>query len=100
MGIRHVVMFRWADGVTEDQVAELEKHLAAVPGKIPVLRSYKYGADLRLNEGNFDYAIVADLDSTEDFVAYRDHPDHVALVKDVIKPLVADRAAAQFALDG
>lgn len=94
MGIRHVVMFRWAEGVTAQQIADVERNLAQLPGQIPELRSYQFGADLGINEGNYDFVIVAETDNIEGYVTYRDHPEH-QVVKDMIAPLAAERAAIQ-----
>jgi hypothetical protein len=92
---RHVVLFRWTPEATAEQRAHLEAGLAELPALIPEIRNYEFGADAHVNEGNFDLAIVADFDDTEKYLVYRDHPAHVALIDDRIKPILAERAAAQ-----
>lgn len=92
---RHVVVLRWVAGVTPEQRAALESRLAALPGRIPEIRSYKFGNDALMNEGNFDLAIVADFDNVNDYLVYRDHPDHVAVITECIRPILAERAAVQ-----
>ena len=93
---RHVVMFRWADEVDDAHVAEVARRLDELPGAIPAIRAYRHGADAEINDGNFDYVIVADFDSADDYVVYRDHPTHAAVIADVIVGSVAERAAAQY----
>src|SRR5690606_41723733 len=77
--------------------AEIEGALSRLPGLIPALRGYTFGPDLGISEGNSDFAVVADVDDADGFVAYRDHPDHQAALG-LIKPLLAGRPAVQFVL--
>ena len=93
---RHIALFRWAEFVTPEQIAEVGEALYSLPAVIPEIRSYRFGPDQGLGEHNFDYAVVADFDDVEDFRTYRDNPDHRAVARSVIGPLIADRAAAQF----
>ena len=37
--IRHVAVFRWNDGVTDEQVAEVSAALDALPAQIPAEKS-------------------------------------------------------------
>lgn len=96
--IRHVVLLRWTDSPTAEELAAMEAVLGALPAQIPELVSYEYGADLELVEGTFDYAITATFARTEDYFTYRDHPAHQALVADHVSTRVAARATAQFSL--
>jgi len=96
---RHVVLMRWKEETTADQLSHMEAGLAGLPALVPEIRDYKFGADAGMSPGNFDFAIVADFDDVESYVVYRDHPDHVALINDRIKPLVAERVAVQHELE-
>jgi len=93
---RHVVMFRWSDDVDVAHVAAVEAALAELPASISSLRSYRFGADARVNDGNFDFVVTADFDDVDGYIAYRDHPDHLAMIDRLIKGRVAERAAVQF----
>jgi len=95
--IRHVVMMRWAAGSTAEQQQRVATELSRLPALVPSLRDYRLGADLGLNPGNFDFAVAADFDDVDGYLAYRDHPEHRAIVAEFIQPIVADRAAVQFA---
>lgn len=97
-GVRHVALFRWRPGVTHEQVAELEQALAALPTRIPQIADYRFGPDLGVSDGNFDFAVVADFANRDDFVAYRDHPDHRFVLVEVLAPLLEMRAAVQLAV--
>jgi hypothetical protein len=95
--IRHVVMMRWAPGATAEQQQRVATELGRLPALVPSLRDYRLGADLGVNPGNFDFAVAADFDDVDGYLAYRDHPEHRAIIAEFIQPIVAERAAVQFA---
>jgi hypothetical protein len=99
MPFRHVVMFRWADHIDAEHVEKVSTGLSALPGEIDVIRSYVHGSDVGVSEGNYDYAVVADFDNVADFGIYREHPQHVQLIAELIKDHVTDRAAIQYQTD-
>jgi hypothetical protein len=72
--IRHVVVFRWNDSVTDEQLAAMSAALDALPGAIPEIVSYRHGRDLGIGAGNFQYSITADFADADGFATYRDHP--------------------------
>jgi len=95
VSFRHVVMFRWADHVDDDHVERVRSGLSALPDAIEQIRGYVHGTDVGVSEGTYDYVVVADFDDVAGFETYRDHPQHVQLIEELIKGNVADRAAVQ-----
>ena len=93
---RHVVMVRFTDEMTDDDKAALRAGLARLPDVISGIRTYRFGDDVGINEGNFDFVVTADFDDVQGYLAYRDHPEHQELVKGLLAPLVAKRASVQF----
>jgi hypothetical protein len=100
MPFRHVVMFRWAEGVEPEHVSQVRERLSALPAHIEEIRSYLHGTDVGISEGNYDYAVVADFDNVQGFVAYRDHPMHLLVIEELIKGHITDRAAVQYQYGG
>ncbi len=94
--IRHVVLFRWAAEATAEQKQRVAAELGRLPALVPSLRDYRLGADLGLNPGNWDFAVAADFDDADGYLAYRDHPEHRAVVAEFIQPIVTERAAVQY----
>jgi hypothetical protein len=94
--IRHVVMFRWNEGTTTQEVDEVAAALRALPDQIPEIRSFRCGPDVGVNEGNWQFAVVAEFDSIEDQTVYRDHPAHLKVIDEKIAPIRAERAAVQY----
>lgn len=93
---RHVVLFTWVAGATEEQKAAVESGLKGLPGVIPEIRHYDIGRDVGVNPGNYEFAVVADFDTEEDFLVYRDHPVHRAVIADTIRPILGNRASVQY----
>jgi Stress responsive A/B Barrel Domain len=94
--IRHVVMFRWTPEATQEQKQRVAAELSRLPALLPALRAYHMGADLGVNEGNFEWAAVADFDDLEGYLTYRDNPEHQAIIAEFIRPIIAQRAAVQY----
>lgn len=95
-GFRHVALFVWTGEATEGQKAAAAERLSELPGVIPEIQRYGIGADAGVNEGNHDFAVVADFADRESYLVYRDHPYHRELIDQTIKPILADRAAVQY----
>jgi hypothetical protein len=96
--IRHLVMFRWKEGTTADDLAAIAAGLDLMPAAVPSIRGYTHGPSLRVADGEWDYAIVADFDDVAGWKAYDDHPEHDRVRGQIIRPHIADRAAVRFAL--
>ena len=99
MTIRHAVLFQFNDDATPERIEALETGLARLPSLIPELIDYRLGRDVGLNDTSWDFAITADFATVDDYLTYRDNPDHQALIRDLVKPLLANRVAVQYEID-
>jgi hypothetical protein len=90
--IRHIVLFRWREGVTGADVAAVQAGLDGLPPAIPAIRSYVHGPDLRLGEASWDYGIVADFDDAAGWEAYDTDAVHAKVRAEIVVPLLAERA--------
>ena len=97
-GVRHVATFVFRQGATDEQIRAVTEGLEALPDVIPEIRDYHVGPDLGLNDGNHDYAVVADFDSAASYLVYRDHPAHAAVISERIRPILEARVAVQFGI--
>ena len=89
-------MMRWTPEATQEQKQRVTAELSRLPALLPVLRAYRMGVDLGINEGNFEWAAVADFDDLEGYLTYRDNPEHQAIIAEFIRPIIAERAAIQY----
>jgi quinol monooxygenase YgiN len=72
--IRHVAMFKWKDGVTDEQKVAARDALAALKHQVPTVVEYTVGFNVRPNPNNWDMVLVSDFESLDDLEAYFAHP--------------------------
>ena len=94
--IRHIALLTFIEGTTDAQVQAVEDALSTLPARLPQLRAYVIGRDLALNEANASFAVVADFASVDDYIAYRDDPEHRRIIAELIAPILAARTGAQY----
>ena len=107
--VKHVVMFTLQDGVSEDQVEAMKEGLLGLPSKLdPLFVSHELGFDLELEGGqnhpagkNRSVVWSATFGSVEDYEAYDTSAEHVAVVSDLIKPIIVpgSRSAIQYSVE-
>jgi hypothetical protein len=96
--IRHVATLTFVDDATDEQVRAVADALATLPARLPNMLAYSFGPDLGINAGNASFVVVADFEAVDDYAAYRDDPEHQRILAEVIRPILASRAAVQYAL--
>jgi hypothetical protein len=97
--LRHVALFRWKPQTTAEDVSKIEAAMHQLPTKIPWIQSYRFGRDLGIMAGNADFALVADFADQEALTTYANHPDHLAVIQNLIRPILAQREAIQYVID-
>ena len=96
--IRHVAVFRFKDNVTDAIVDGIDETLATLPSIIPEIVSFSSGRNADITEGAWDYAVVSDFASPEDYLVYASNPQHVDMVKNLVGPHVLEASRTQFEL--
>jgi hypothetical protein len=94
--IRHVVMFTWDDKMTDEMEKQLVTELTGLAPKLAGLRSYHCGPDVGLIQGNFDFAVVADFDDADAYLAYRSNAEHQEIISRLSGPHAKSRASVQY----
>ena len=94
--IRHTVMFTWKPEATDVQKKRVADELSRLPGVVPSIRAYTMGTDIGVNDGNYQFAVTADFDDLDGYLAYRDDPTHRAIIAEHIQPIIEQRSAVQF----
>ncbi len=94
--IRHVVLFSWVPEATEEQQRLVATEVRTLPPLMTGLRAFHVGPDAGIIEGNFDFAVVADFEDAESYLAYRDHPAHRAVIEQTILPISRQRVSVQY----
>ena len=92
--IEHVVLFRFKADTPAEQIAQMQEAIHSLKGKVPTLRYIQFGPNLSDRSAGYSHVLVSRFDSLADVDAYIDHPDHVAVVRDIVKPWVESLAVA------
>lgn len=98
-GVTHVALFTWKPGTSDESVRNLHDALAELPGLIPDIRSFRFGADAGVSVGNDRYAVVAEFDDLDAYRRYAADPRHRDVIDRLVKPLLGTRHAVQL-VDG
>jgi Stress responsive A/B Barrel Domain len=76
--LRHVVLFKFKDGTTPEQVKQVEDAFRALPSKISLIRGFEWGTNVspeNLNQG-YTHCFFLTFASDKDRDAYLVHPAH------------------------
>ncbi len=78
--IKHLVLAKFKQNVTKEQIAELLKSTAALPSMIPEIKGYDFGRDMR-PERSFDFALVSEFSDVEALEGYKTQKDHAEVAR-------------------
>jgi hypothetical protein len=81
--LRHVVLFKFKDSSSKEDVRKVEEAFAALQQKIPQIKSYEWGTNNspeKLNQG-LTHCFILTFNSEKDRDDYLVHPDHKAFGK-------------------
>ena len=87
--LRHVVLFKFKEGITPEQIKEVETSFASLPGKIDVIKCFEWGTNVsveNLSEG-FTHCFMVTFASEAGLDAYLNHPDLKEFRKTLDGPL-------------
>jgi len=76
--LRHVVLFKFTDSTTPEQIKEVEDAFRALPSKINLIRGFEWGTNVspeNLNQG-YTHCFFLTFASDKDRDAYLVHPAH------------------------
>jgi hypothetical protein len=94
--LTHIVIFTWVPDVKPQQIAEFGDALTKLATDLADLVVMRHGKDLRIREGNGDYALVGTFRDRAGWDAYQAHPLHKAFVREFVMPMQANRLTIQF----
>jgi hypothetical protein len=78
--LRHVVLFKFKDGTTSEQVAEVVDAFRALRGKIDTIQDFEYGTDVSVENRSqgFTHCFVVTFKDEKGRDAYLPHAAHKA----------------------
>lgn len=96
MMLHHVISLRFHEGTTDEQIQRMTDGLLALRNQIGTIRSMRMGRDLRIRPDNFDFSSLTEFDDEAGYLEFRDHPAHQQVVRELIQPIMAERAGVVF----
>jgi len=93
---RHCVLMQFDEAATAMQRAGAVEGIQQLRDSVPGVLALAVGPDAGLGEGNFDLAVVADFENSDAYEVYASHPAHLEMLAEVVRPILAERAAVQF----
>ena len=95
MSFTHLASFKWKDQTTPADVEKITAALTELAPTMDGVESYRCGPDVSRTPNSYDYAVVGVFGSRDDFLAYRDNPEHQRILKELIGPNLASRIVVQ-----
>lgn len=95
--ITHIGMLTLKPDASKGQRAAIENGLRALVGVVPGLQSVSVGQDAGLKTENAHLVFASVFDDEAAWRAYGGHPAHVAVVRDLIAPVLATKGFVQLA---
>lgn len=89
--LRHVVLFKFKDSASADDITKVIEAFADLPNKIPDIKGFEWGINNspeNLDKG-FTHSFILTFDSEEGRENYLPHPDHKAF-GDIVGPVLDD----------
>lgn len=89
--LRHVVMFKFKEAASDDQIKAIVKAFAALPEKIDAIAEFEHGTDVSVEQKakGFTHCFIVTFRDEKGRDAYLPHPDHQAFVKQLL-PILDD----------
>jgi hypothetical protein len=81
--IRHIVLFKFKDGVSWDdpRVQEAERTAAKVGGEVPELNEWSIGRNVSTRAIAYDFAVIGLMDDEDALERYLLHPFHQEAIR-------------------
>ncbi len=89
--LRHIVLLKFNNDASADDISTIEKEFAALPSKIPAILDFEWGID-NSEEGldkGYSHSFLVTFKSEEDRAIYLPHDDHLAFVE-ILQPFLDD----------
>jgi hypothetical protein len=95
--LRHVVLFRFNEGTSSEDIRRIENAFSALPGKIDTVYDFEWGTDVSVEnlQHGFTHCFVVGFRSEADRGAYLSHPAHQEFGS-MLKPYLAEALVVDY----
>ncbi len=88
----HVVLFKFKEGTTTEQIQNIEEEFRKLPAKIDTIIDFEWGKSETVEEGldqGYTHCFLLTFENKAGLEGYLPHPDHKAFVA-IIRPLLEE----------
>ncbi len=96
--IHHLVLFKLKPGVDDEKIEWMMRQTRILLLKIPEVLNVKCGKPL-LADAPWPFFLSVDVESTEKLAIYREDPNHVKFLEEVIRPNTTERLSVDYEMD-
>ena len=95
--IKHIVVWRMNDTEDKQKKAEdIKTQLEALKDKIDFIVDIRVGLNFNTTEAASDVVLETVFNTKEDLDSYQNHPAHVAVGRDYVRPNVSERRVIDY----
>ena len=91
--IKHVVILKLNEN---SPFEEIKEKIMNLKNHIPQIINIEVGIDIRFDKNPSDIAIITILKNKKDLEIYANHPKHLEVIKNYIKPYLKERRVVDF----
>lgn len=99
--LKHIVLFKLKSFPTSEekyaQLIRIKEELEALPALIPAIEKMQVFLNENPNE-SFDFMLETEVESLEALLSYANHPEHIRVAVEHIKPYVEARACIDYTI--
>lgn len=88
--VEHIVLFRWAEGASNQAIDHVMAELRALKDKIVEILDFTCGANFSASSKGYTHGLVARFADRAALQAYLNHPEHQRVVHELINPIRGD----------
>ncbi|MBD2312967.1 Dabb family protein [Desertifilum sp. FACHB-1129] len=97
--IEHIVLFKWQPDTSPEAIATIIEALKSLQDKIPGIVDLSCGENFCERSKGFTHGLVVRFVDRAALENYGPHPEHQAIVQELIKPVLLDILALDFAIE-
>lgn len=81
--LTHIAIFKWREGTSKERIQKVLEEVRALQKKIPGVTHILTGENFSLHGKHFTHGVVVLAENQEAIDAYRNHPDHQQVAKEI-----------------
>jgi len=94
--IKHVVAFRFKEGVSDERRHKLLEEYNGFPIKFPEMRNFSIGKNISQRDNTFEYAFSVEFDDEAALKRYLSSAEHEDHVVNRFRPVIHARAIVSY----